>query len=99
MTGMNPALLFPPLLLNSAFSWANLLLSCGVLALLFAIAIVLFNPESVGSEKNYRDTLAPLMQRLSFLPNPPLAVIWFFLSLLGQFFPPSCWGSRSRFTR
>jgi hypothetical protein len=114
LTGTNPALFFPPLLLNSAFSWVNLLVSCAVLVLLFAIAIMLFNPESVGSEKVYKDSLAPLMRKFSFLPNPPLsakdtldlyrsgsmigqtifsfllplAVIWFFLSLLGPFFPP-----------
>ncbi len=114
MTGTSPVLFFPPLLLNSAFTWANFLISCAVLALLFVVAIVLFNPESVGSEKTYRDSFAPLMQRFSFLPNPPLAakdtldlyrsgglvgqtifsfllplaVIWFFLSLLGPFFPP-----------
>jgi len=114
LTGTNPALFFPPLLLSSAFTWINLLLSCAVLVLLFGVAIVLFNPESVGSEKMYRDSLAPLMRRLSFLPNPPLAakdtldlyrsgsmvgqtifsfilplaVIWFFLALLGPYFPP-----------
>jgi hypothetical protein len=114
MTGMNPVLLFPPLLLNAAFTWPNLLFSILVLAVLFAIAIQLFNPESVGSAKIYRDSFAPLMKRFSFLPNPalatkdtldlyrsgamigqtifsfllPLAVIWFFLSLLGPFFPP-----------
>jgi len=114
ITGMNPVLFFPPLLLNSAFTWVNFLVSCGVLLLLFGVAIMLFNPESVGSEKTYRDSFAPLMQRFSFLPNPPLAakdtldlyrsgslvgqtifsfllplaVIWFFLSLLGPFFPP-----------
>ncbi|MFA6225851.1 MAG: hypothetical protein WC620_06660 [Methanoregula sp.] len=73
VTDMNPVLFFPPLLLNSAFSWANLLISCAVLVLLFAVAILLFNPESVGSEKNYKDSFAPLMRRFSFLPNPPLA--------------------------
>jgi hypothetical protein len=114
MTGTNPVLLFPPLLLNSAFTWVNFLISCVVLALLFGVSIMLFNPESVGSEKTYRDSFAPLMRRFSFLPNPPLAakdtldlyrsgslvgqtifsfllplaVIWFFLSLLGTFFPP-----------
>jgi hypothetical protein len=92
----------------------NFLISCGALALLFGVAIILFNPESVGSEKIYKDSFVPLMQRFSFLPNPPLAakdtldlyrsgslvgqtifsfflplaVIWFFLSLLGPFFPP-----------
>jgi hypothetical protein len=114
MTGMNPVLFFPPLLLYSAFTWANFLLSCAILALLFGVAIVLFNPESVGSEKMYKDSFAPMTRRFSFLPNPPLAakdtldlyrsgslvgqtifsfllplaVIWFFLSLLGPFFPP-----------
>ncbi|MGB9175313.1 MAG: hypothetical protein WCB46_01070 [Methanoregula sp.] len=114
MTGTNPALFFPPLLLNSTFTWANFLLSCAMLALLFLVAIVLFNPESVGSEKTYKDSFLPLVQRLTFLQNPPLvakdtldlyrsgslvgqtifsfllplAVIWFFLSLLGPFFPP-----------
>jgi hypothetical protein len=114
ITATNPVLFFPPLLLNSAFTWANFLISGAVLALLFGVAIVLFNPEPVGSEKTYRDSFAPLMRRFSFLPNPPfaakdtldlyrsgslvgqtifsfllpLAVIWFFLSLLGPFFPP-----------
>jgi hypothetical protein len=114
MTGTNPVLFFPPLLLYSSFTWANFLFSCAVLALLFGVAIVLFNPESVGSEKMYKDSFAPLTRRFSFLPNPPLtakdsldlyrsgslvgqtifsfllplAVIWFFLSLLGPFFPP-----------
>jgi hypothetical protein len=114
MTGTNPVLFFPPLLLYSAFTWANFLFSCTVLALLFGVAIVLFNPESVGSEKMYKDSFAPLTRQFSFLPNPPLAakdsldlyrsgslvgqtifsfllplaVIWFFLSLLGPFFPP-----------
>jgi len=114
MTGMNPVLFFPPLLLNSSFTWANFLISCALLALLFSVAIVLFSPESVGSEKTYKDSFAPLMRRFSFLPDPPLtakdsldlirsgslvgqtifsfllplAVIWFFLSLLGPFFPP-----------
>jgi hypothetical protein len=114
MTGMSPVLFFPPLLLNSMFTWANFLISCAVLVLLFGIAIVLFNPESVGSEKTYKDSFMPLMRSFSFLRNPPLtakdaldlyrsgslvgqtifsfllplAVIWFFLSLLGPFFPP-----------
>ena len=114
VTGMNPVLFFPPLLLNSVFSWANLLVSCAVLVILFGVAILLFNPESLGSEKKYNDSFTPLMEKFSFLPNPPLAtkdtldlyrsgsligqtifsfllplvVIWFFLSLMGPFFPP-----------
>ena len=112
--GTNPALFFPPLMLNTAFTWANLLLSCIVLALLFGVAILLFNLESGGSEKKYQNSFAPIEERLSFLSNPPLvakdvidlhrsgsiagqtifsfllplAVIWFFLSMLGPYFPP-----------
>jgi hypothetical protein len=112
--GMNPALLFPPLLLHQEFSWTNLLLSCAALAYLFVVSLWLFNPESVGSEKKYPDRFTPLLARFSFLPNPPLAakdavdlyrsgsligqtifsfvlplaVIWFFLSLMNRFFPP-----------
>jgi hypothetical protein len=113
-TGTNPVLYFPPLLLVIAFTWGNFLISLAVLAFLFGAAIVLFNPESVGSEKRYQDSFVPLMQRFSFLKYPqftakdtldlyrsgnligqtifsfllPLVVIWFFLSLLGPFFPP-----------
>jgi hypothetical protein len=112
--GLNPAIFFPPLLLHNEFSWTNLVFSCIVLAYLFIVSLWLFNPESVGSEKKYRDIFSPLLQRFSFLPNPPLAakdvvdlyrsgsmigqtlfsfvvplaVIWFFLSLMSRFFPP-----------
>jgi hypothetical protein len=114
LTAMNPALLFPPLLLYTAFSWTNLILSCVILAILFSVSLLLFNPESVGSEKKYPDRFTPLMEWFKSLPNPPLAakdtidlyrsgsvvgqtifsfilplaVIWFFLSLMDRFFPP-----------
>jgi len=113
-SGLNPAILFPPLMLHEEFSWWNLGLSCIVLAYLFVVSLWLFNPESVGSEKKHPDLFSPVLRRLSFLPNPPLAakdavdlhrsgsligqtlfsfvvplgVIWFFLSLMAQFFPP-----------
>jgi len=113
-SGLNPAILFPPLMLHEEFSWWNLGLSCIALAYLFVISLWLFNPESVGSEKKHPDLFTPVLRRLSFLPDPPLAakdavdlhrsgsligqtifsfvvplgVIWFFLSLMAQFFPP-----------
>jgi hypothetical protein len=71
--GMNPAILFPPLLLHNEFSWTNLVLSSIVLAYLFIVSLWLFNPESVGSEKKYQDSFTPWLHRLSSLPNPPLA--------------------------
>ncbi|MDD1716266.1 MAG: hypothetical protein LUQ01_04640 [Methanolinea sp.] len=73
MTGMNPALFFPPLLLYSTFTWTNFLLSCAVLAILFTVALLLFNPESVGSEKKYRDRFTPLVQWFGTLPFPAFA--------------------------
>ena len=73
MTGENPVLFFPPLLLSSAFTWTALLISCAVLALLFVVAIMLFDPEPVGSEKTFKDSFVPLMRQFSFLPNPPFA--------------------------
>ena len=113
-TGMNPALFFPPILLYSAFSWANLLVSCAILAVLFAGAVLLFTPERSGTAGEHANRFAPLARKFAFLPDPPLAakdaidlyrsgsvigqtifsfivplaVIWFFLSLLGPYFPP-----------
>jgi hypothetical protein len=112
-TGTNPALLFPPILLFTHFTWINFLLTCVFLAFFFGISILLFNPESVGSDKKYKDSLNHLMKRFSFLPYPdlfakdiidlrrsgsivghaifsfllPLAIIWFFLSLLEPYLP------------
>ena len=114
LAGMNPVLLFPPLLIYHAFTWTGLVATCILLVLLFGIAIALFSPESVGSEKRHHDLYRSLVQRLAFLPDPtlaakdvidmyrsgsligqalfsfvlPLAVIWFFLSLLAPTFPP-----------
>jgi hypothetical protein len=73
LTGTNPALFFPPLLLNTAFTWTNFLISFAMLTLFFGVSIILFNPESAGSEKIYKDSFAPLMQKFSALPNPPFA--------------------------
>jgi hypothetical protein len=113
-TGLNPALFFPPILLYTAFSWVNLLVSLIVLAILFWLSIVLFTPDYAGSAKEYRDAFVPLIRKFAFLPDPafaakdmidmyrsgsvigqtlfsfliPLAVIWFFLSLLGPYLPP-----------
>ena len=70
-TGMNPAILFPPLLLHNEFSWTNLLLSCIVLAYLFIVSLWLFNPESVGSEKKYRDSFTPLAAAVHVPAQPP----------------------------
>jgi len=113
ITGINPALFFPPLLLFLSFSWFNLVVSVAILAGLFGISVVLFSPEYEGTTKEFPDSLGPLIRRVSFFPHPalaakdlidmersgsvvgqtlfsfliPLIVIWFFLSLLGPYFP------------
>jgi hypothetical protein len=113
-TGMNPALFFPPLLLYSAFSWVNLLVSLILFAVLFALSVFLFSPEYAGTTREHRNAFTPLAARFAFLADPPLAakdmidlyrsgsvigqtlfsfliplaVIWFFLSLLGPYLPP-----------
>lgn len=74
VAGTNPALLFPPLALYRTFSWAGLVATGVVLVLLFMVAIALFSPEPVGSEKRHRDLYLPLLQRLRALPDPALAV-------------------------
>jgi hypothetical protein len=73
ITGMNPALFFPPLLLYFSFSWVNLLVSCTTLVILFGISISLFSTEYTGTTKEFKNVFAPLTGRLSFFPNPPLA--------------------------
>ena len=114
ITGMNPALFFPPLLLYFSFSVPGLILSCIVLAVLFCVSVQLFTPEFTGTVKEYTDAFSPLLRRVAFFADPPLTakdlldlyrsgsvigqtlfsfvipllVIWFFLSLLGPFFPP-----------
>jgi hypothetical protein len=73
VTGMNPALLFPPLLLYSSFTLVNLLVSCAILIVLFGASIMLFSPEYSGPAKKFTDAFAPLVRKLSFFPHPPLA--------------------------
>jgi len=114
VTGTNPALFFPPLLLYLSFSWPAFIFTCTALALLFAVAIVLFDPQETGKNRETGNAFRPLLARFAFLSNPPLAakdmidlyrsgsiigqtlfsfvtplaVIWFFLSLLAPTFPP-----------
>ncbi|MDD1718703.1 MAG: hypothetical protein LUQ25_01465 [Methanoregulaceae archaeon] len=73
VSGVNPAFLFPPLVLFREFSWQVLLLNCAGIALLFWVSVALFSPDATGSARTYRDVLTPLTRRLSFFPFPPLA--------------------------
>lgn len=72
VTGLNPALLFPPVLLYSSFSWVGLLVSVGVLVVLFAVSVLLFNPDAIGQQKEHGSRFGLLSGRLSFLPYSSL---------------------------
>jgi hypothetical protein len=73
VAGINIALFFPPLMLFYSFSWVTLAFTCAVILILSAIAILLFIAEYTDTTKRYTSALAPLAQRLSFFPYPPLA--------------------------
>jgi len=71
-SGTNPALLFPPYLLYSAFSWMAFLATALAIAVLFAASVVLFSPEGRSSARTYRRVLGRLAKMLSFLPDSPI---------------------------
>ncbi len=74
VTGTNPAILFPPLMLFYTFSWELLILSSAIVIVLFIISLLLFTPDSTSRSRQYRNVFTPLVQRLSFLPFPALMV-------------------------
>jgi hypothetical protein len=71
--GINIALYFPPLMLFYHFSWVTLALTCAVILCLSAVAVLLFTSEYTDTSQHYSSAMAPLVQRLSFFPSPPLA--------------------------
>ncbi|MFH0966749.1 MAG: hypothetical protein V1862_03585, partial [Methanobacteriota archaeon] len=73
ITGSNPALLFPPVMLLHEFSWLTLIISCLIVVVLFFISIRLFVPETSGTSKKFRNQLLPLTRRLKIFPYPILA--------------------------
>ncbi|MDH7509502.1 MAG: hypothetical protein QHH04_00465 [Methanolinea sp.] len=71
-SGTNPALLFPPYLLYSGFSWMTFLGISIAIAALFTASVVLFSPEGTGSTRTYGRMLGRLAKVLSFLPQSPI---------------------------
>ncbi len=71
-TGPALVLLFPPYLIYSGFSWGILLSSCAILAVLFALSILLFCAEETGTTSVHGDLLTPLESRFAWLPQSPL---------------------------
>jgi hypothetical protein len=71
--GINIALFFPPLMLFYSFSWVLLGFTCAVILCLSTVAVLLFTSEYTDTTRRHSSALAPLAQRLSFFPYPPLA--------------------------
>jgi len=61
-----------PALLFTSFSYSGLIISLGLIAVLFALSIIFFTPADSGSEKHYKNMLNSLSKRLDFLKNSTL---------------------------
>jgi hypothetical protein len=71
--GITLADFFPPLQLLRNGTWISLFWSCVLVAIPFAVSIVLFIPEYTGTSKRFSNLLSPLTGKLSFFPTPPLS--------------------------
>ena len=88
LTGSNPALLFPPVILFTA-SWDILLAGIVLFLVPFISALLLFSPDVQTGTKTFKNRMKSLTRRLSFLPGPALAAkdiidLWRSGSILGQ---------------
>ena len=70
LTGVNPARLFPPLRLFTAFSWLNLALSCAVIIVLFCISIVTLYPGATRFNKACQGDAHAAYPATLVLPHP-----------------------------
>lgn len=89
LTGSNPALLFPPVILFYSFSWDILLTGIVLFLVPFILALLLFSPDVQTGTKTFKNRMKSLTRRLSFLPGPSLAAkdiidLWRSGSILGQ---------------
>lgn len=89
LTGSNPAVFFPPLMLFYSFSWHVLLASIILFLVPFLLALLLFSPDVQTGTKDYPNRMKSLTRRLSVLPNPALAAkdvidLWRSGSVVGQ---------------
>jgi hypothetical protein len=71
--GINLALIFPPLLLFSGFSWGMLIAALALICIPSAVAVFLFSSEYTDVTKRYPGRIAWLSKKISFFPYPPLA--------------------------
>ncbi len=88
-TGLNPALVFPPLLLFYRFTIETGLVAFLAVLIPFSIALIISSPDEPSRVREYRSRMHPLISHLFFLPTPPLAAkdlidLWRSGSILGQ---------------
>jgi hypothetical protein len=72
VTGINPLLFFPPLLVFSAFSFPALALSLLIILISCLLAFGLFTTEYHDTERFYPDLFTPVSRRLGMFPLPAL---------------------------
>jgi hypothetical protein len=65
-TGINVAVMYPPLTLFKTFSWSTRIATCAVIIIPFAVAILLFTSEYTDTTKRFRNILAPLLTGFHF---------------------------------
>ncbi|NLV25667.1 MAG: hypothetical protein GXY48_00625 [Methanomicrobiales archaeon] len=87
--GINPASLFPALLLFTTFNVKNLFLTLLTLIIPFIAALLLYSPDTRNTTKIYENKMKPLIHRLRFIPYPSLMVkdmldLWRSGSIIGQ---------------
>lgn len=88
-TGINPATVFPPLLLFQQFSWNVLVESLCMILILFIAALMIFSPDVQSATKIYSNRMRYLLRYMKNFPNPPLAAkdliyLWRSGSIVGQ---------------
>ena len=70
---VNPAFLYPPLLVFRNFSWTFIIGNILLILAFLILSFVLFLPDYSGSKKEFQNHLSPLTEKLRFLPCPILS--------------------------
>lgn len=89
ISGINPALYYPPVLIFNHFSWEMLILSLLLIIVPFAFALLIFSPDSSSQSGEYPSRMKPFLGYMSWLSNSPLVAkdlidLWRSGILIGQ---------------
>lgn len=72
VTGVNPALFFPPLLVFTGFSGEILALALAGIIIPFVLALLFFSPEGTTRSTEHQDLMNPLLGIFSGISHPSL---------------------------